>query len=152
MHFDRPLGLPGRLLTSILILFAGVLPAYLGGALLWDMVSGQKTAGMGAVIAVAVCFLVVYLIARLAWRVTINKPLRRDGGLFPPMVILPVAYFFTIGGAVSLVKCLHEGDVARAIHAAELMAIGSGGVLIVKRRKPRPEAPYKLPAAQTLDD
>ncbi len=152
MKYDRPLGLPGRLLTSILILFAGVLPAYVGGALLWKMVFGQVAEPMGDAIVVAICFLVVYLIARLAWRVVINKPLRRDGGLFPPFVILPFAYFLAIGGAAALVKSLHEGNMVGAFHAAEMMAVGLGGLAIVRRRKPRPQPPYRLPAAQTLDD
>ncbi len=152
MNYDRPLGLIGRLTVSILILLIGCFPAYLGGAVLWNMVFGRETHNVQAAAFVAICFLVMYFFARIAWRIAVNKPLRRDGGLFPPIISLPFAYFWAIGGAVALVKYLHEADVAKAVHAAEMMAIGLAGLVIVKRRKPRPEPPYRLPAAQTLDD
>lgn len=135
MSRDQPLGLFGRLITSTLIALVACLPAYLGGAVLWSMAFGRAAYDVGAAAFVAICFLVVYFVARIAWRVAVNKPLRRDGGLFPPSVILPFAYFWAIGGALALVKHLHEADVIGAVHDAEAMAIGLAGLVTVKRRR-----------------
>jgi hypothetical protein len=148
MRYDRPLGLSGRLIASILILLIGVFPAYLGGELLWSILFEHVADSMGAAVFISLCFLVMFLFAYIAWRVAVNRPFRKDGGLFPPVVIMPFAYFWTVGGAVAIVKHLYDGDMAGAFHAFEMMAIGVAGLVIVKRRKERSKETSTLPPPQ----
>lgn len=92
-----------RIVSGCIVFLFACAPLYIGGVLLFGLVSGKEPVNLDIFIGMALTLVIAYPLLVLSYRLFSGRGRKHDGGLVSPYVLLVMSMLFVImGGAILL--------------------------------------------------